>query len=1700
MNNLAKTLLLALGLSLSGLALTAQQAVPQPHPIGGGITKPAGGGHTPIHPIMPLKRTIRAELGLLLIQDQVSGIDYVTTLESRGQHVPGSWYQSLFGAKVPMPGASKPAVWYTHRSDDQVVRINQLLPAAAFVGVTDAKGNQLLSGQAGLTIPPQGPVNPVLSAQAFDHFVAMAVGGQQQLTMSQQLADGGERQLHTSLVKRGVLRLGPVNGPQCRAETIDGISGQVCTLRTVSGQHQATTAAGLKFTVQARQPIKEGRYRIAQRWHRLGEPANVAEFAQSRQIEVFLPPQSGPANQTKLAQRLQARFYSGLRQNMGDSLTLPLDNLGADHPATPVLGRVGVLLIDDQPSGRQYVTTLSRAGQQTIFGERQPQAGSKAIQWYPVADGGQHALNPLNRASQLQPPSYFQGLANAQGDMITSVQRPAYQGGYIFPVFSDAALARLLTAPLGSQQRLALQGEHAAGNPLPYQLNVSKQAQLTLQAPAGSLASQCRQAEVDGAAGQICTLRTLRAEHNNLGDADLRFRLQAKFPYALQAKARFRAGERWHPLNDTLPLAELLQGSQLELFVPARADQGGELAVSYAVTGEIYSQRRQAKGDRFTLNMPTRLSPPARLHTTLNLLQIEDTVGQQSYLTTLSPKAGEQLVGARPGTALPAASWRLAGSGSPLLSVESVTPVDLLVPQSVANGVLPLSLAGFERLLALPLGQPLATTLTAIRQNGVSFVQHTELRKAATLRWQAASGQCQPGQVAGQTGQICAVRQLELAGTINDPQLAFALQAPASLPAGLHYRLGGDWLAADKPHPLAALLTGSTTLELFVPNGVFPPSLDGIIVQLGLPIFNVSLGLDRGEENHQANAGTISVISCASENLCSGVSSETSRCYYGKSMSVDRTVYDDHGTPLNISTYDFNSGAITVLLRTNDRTGNPLVPYIGNSDMKLVSNGIVYTRNELGDLSLDPPIEKMIRTYGYSEICIGEFSRWVEWANENPNIPIIIASIEARGHAQHPDGGSTYANGQVGVNINTSDIRVPIPLSISTMSAIPDKPYAGQTSTVTITLSRAAQAGEKITIWLAGDSAAHLDEDLNPNLTAVSGVPDFDLTKDPGVDLALTAGASTVSFTLQTLDDGGTMPLSAYIKAKLTGTTVEKEAALMIQPNMQFSANPTTIEEGSSTEFTLTLSEPAKAGDVLSVGYTSSTISSADFDPLYAYDLEGLDATEMAFRKLNNDSDMSGATMVRLKAGATVVKFSLTAAKDQDGDGSEIFTTKVSLSRVPGVIKTANVTITPGADILKVTEINATPPAVEAGQQTKITMTLNRPARAGETLKLAFLKDSAELNDVSTTPVNLVGIYAFDLSETEQLAQLESGKTQVSFDIQTLADADTRSELFSITARGFQESGTVQDSVMISPAQIPFLVDQVVTSNVDAGISQKVSIKFNRAAPADSLLFLRYEQGEATLADVDPSLGFETGVSDMTLSYAGAAYQIAEGVDKISFALNTIEDTDTENESFAIVANIGAQSDSATLKRGYVTIYPKVTPPSISFIGAPSPVTGKFADGEPPMMLAYRVRVHNLARQQVAPQPRADRKTVAQYLQQRVASSYRAIAKVTMPSHEVTGTQYCAFTRVDPSNALVGLPMVFRFNGAMSPLNCTTASEVDMGDPATHAGWTHNLMEHDTSLELQFTMDSNVSKLDSNGVNWFGSAEARGSISLELRQ
>ncbi|MGL4856484.1 hypothetical protein [Plesiomonas sp.] len=515
---------------------------------------------------------------------------------------------------------------------------------------------------------------------------------------------------------------------------------------------------------------------------------------------------------------------------------------------TDLHSQLELVLIEDKVANSQYLSTLASSGDtlqgslpQAIFGARTPGLGAKkpAI-WYTHNSNGTSDVKTL---SGLTPAQAFRGMADTHGTAVMwdGGTFTPQNGGQVNPVLSDTVFNLMSQATAGTSRTLALQETLQNGDIRRFETHVTKAAHLTLLPPAGQV---CRDERLNGVAGKLCTLRTIKGSSVARSGGDLMFTIRARVALP---QARFRVGSQWHAIGDSVHIAEFANSHAIEVFfVPPSAAERDQWKAAHPqqklselVESGFYSASRLAKGDRFNLQLfGSQLNTrPSIVLSRLGLLSIEDTVTQRGYVTTLSGRSDQAIYGERqPQGRSRQAAWYLeSGQLSPLFPLSRIThsqPVNLFFGVMDAQGQVssgrimprdgqvnpvfsPIALTG---LVKQPLGAQQELLATGQRTDGSRVEYRTSAVKAAALRLDRPSrAECHADKVEGINGQTCVLRTISGEHNVSSGgDIRFMIRSGFPLPSA-RFRVSNQWHHLGESVGLAEFARAKT-IDVFIPK------------------------------------------------------------------------------------------------------------------------------------------------------------------------------------------------------------------------------------------------------------------------------------------------------------------------------------------------------------------------------------------------------------------------------------------------------------------------------------------------------------------------------------------------------------------------------------------------------------------------------------------------------------------------------------------------------------------------------------------------------------------------------------------------------------------------------------------------------------------------------------------------------------------
>ncbi|MGL4858528.1 MAG: hypothetical protein ACRC5A_02085 [Enterobacteriaceae bacterium] len=518
-------------------------------------------------------------------------------------------------------------------------------------------------------------------------------------------------------------------------------------------------------------------------------------------------------------------------QNKGDD-----KQEGSTLPARPVYlsSSLDLVMIEDLVANNRYITTLGSstpitgASAPALYGTQHRGGGNQyPVAWYPHL-----GLKDVVKITTLEPASAFRGLTDGRGSVnettLTSQRFSSPEESNL--LLSDAALQHFIGMSAGSSETFLLDEELENGSQRHLMAQVHKKGRITLQRPAQFV---CHDQTVQGIAGKACLLREVTKDLALLPTNDIYFVLHSR----IDSKGLFyRTGGDWHPLSTPSPLAELTEGSGVELFIASERFQHlGDYQRSIAgvpfnslFKAGFYSASRYQRGDRFALALGNNQLPngeSAYRMSRLQLLQVNDRETGRQYITTLNGSADRNGQVAVYGTQNPRSgerglAWYFSSGEVPASATPVVTPEEILsngsgVTHQEGETRIAITPAGWQKLSAMAIGDSqhwrYEQTENAIRSLVIAHV----IKDAELTMDKPHNNQCRDSEVEGRQGVLCRLRDITLQGNlVQGSSLRFQVRGELAS-EWVRYRVGKAWEELNTSIPVSDF-ADSQGIDLFL--------------------------------------------------------------------------------------------------------------------------------------------------------------------------------------------------------------------------------------------------------------------------------------------------------------------------------------------------------------------------------------------------------------------------------------------------------------------------------------------------------------------------------------------------------------------------------------------------------------------------------------------------------------------------------------------------------------------------------------------------------------------------------------------------------------------------------------------------------------------------------------------------------------------
>ncbi|MDG2798509.1 Calx-beta domain-containing protein [Vibrio parahaemolyticus] len=475
------------------------------------------------------------------------------------------------------------------------------------------------------------------------------------------------------------------------------------------------------------------------------------------------------------------------------------------------------------------------------------------------------------------------------------------------------------------------------------------------------------------------------------------------------------------------------------------------------------------------------------------------------------------------------------------------------------------------------------------------------------------------------------------------------------------------------------------------------------------------------------------------------------------------------------------------------------------------------------------------------------------------------------------------------VDTTISDETDPGPEDTVTVTMTgPANVVEGDTTTeYTVTLSDPAPVGSIVTLAYSYTTAS--GDDITETTQAVIGADGVTATFTiDTVDDVYAEGDEVFRVSVSGIVDGDSNPIfeALNLDNAFVDTTISDETDPGPEDTVTVTmTGPANVVEGdTTTEYTVTLSDPAPVGSIVTLAYSYTTASGDDITET-TQAIIGADGVTATFTiDTVDDVYAEGDEVFRVSVSGIV-----------DGDSNPIFEaldvsnafvdTTISDETDPGPEDTVTVTMTGPANV------------VEGDTTTEYTVTLSDPAPVGSIVTLAYSYTTASGDDITETTQAVVG----------------ADGVSASFTIDTVDDVYAEGdEVFRVSVSGIVDgdSNPIFEALDVSNA----FVDTTISDETDPGPEDTVTVTMT--GPANVVEGDTTTDYTVTLSDPAPvgsivTLAYSyTTASGDDITETTQAIIGADGV-TATFTIDTVDDVYAEgDEVFRVRVSGIVDSDS----------------------------------------------------------------------------------------------------------------------------------------------------------------------------------------------
>ncbi|MCR9775235.1 Calx-beta domain-containing protein [Vibrio parahaemolyticus] len=475
------------------------------------------------------------------------------------------------------------------------------------------------------------------------------------------------------------------------------------------------------------------------------------------------------------------------------------------------------------------------------------------------------------------------------------------------------------------------------------------------------------------------------------------------------------------------------------------------------------------------------------------------------------------------------------------------------------------------------------------------------------------------------------------------------------------------------------------------------------------------------------------------------------------------------------------------------------------------------------------------------------------------------------------------------VDTTISDETDPGPEDTVTVTMTgPANVVEGDTTTeYTVTLSDPAPVGSIVTLAYSYTTAS--GDDITETTQAIIGADGVTATFTiDTVDDVYAEGDEVFRVSVSGIVDGDSNPIfeALDVSNAFVDTTISDETDPGPEDTVTVTmTGPANVVEGdTTTEYTVTLSDPAPVGSIVTLAYSYTTASGDDITET-TQAIIGADGVTATFTiDTVDDVYAEGDEVFRVSVSGIVDSDSNPIFEALNLDNAFVDTT-ISDETDPGPEDTVTVTMTGPANV------------VEGDTTTEYTVTLSDPAPVGSIVTLAYSYTTASGDDITETTQAIIGADGVTATFTIDTVDdvYAEGDEVFRVSVSGIVDSDSNPIFEALDVSNAFVDTTISDETDPGPEDTVTVTMTGPANVVEGDTTTEYTVTLSEPAPVGSIVTLAYSYTTASGDDITETTQAVIGADGVTATFTIDTVDdvYAEGDEVFRVSVSSIVDSDS---------------------------------------------------------------------------------------------------------------------------------------------------------------------------------------------------------------